>query len=88
MNTLKKFNMMNHLGKSNQTIVRGLDTGNAEYTDHINQAQGRDTGELECSHALDGNAKVTHSGVYESIYSYEELYLLSYLTFLLSTFNI
>lgn len=88
MNALKMFKMMNHLGKGNQTIVRGLYTGNAEYTDHINQAQGRDTGELKCSHALDGNSKVTHSGVYESIYSCEELYLLSYLTFLLSTFNI
>lgn len=35
---------MNHLGKCNQTIVRYLYTGNTEYTDHINQAQGRDTG--------------------------------------------
>ena len=88
MNTLEMFNMLNHLGKCNQTIARYLYTGNIEYTDRINQAQGSNIGELECSHTLDGNAEVIHFGVYESIYSHKELYLLSYLTFLLSTFNI
>ena len=54
MNTLEMFNMLNHLGKCNQTIARYLYTGNIEDTDRINQAQGRNMGQLECSTLLMG----------------------------------